>query len=97
VPRALLSSRGSALNELLASGKRIPMGELAGIHRASSEASREPATQEVNAGNTYLTDRSGARWPITGHLCGICGWPANGVLKVYDYRHPLCLYGESTK
>jgi len=40
VPHVLLSSRGSALSEQLASGERIPVGGLAGIRRAASEASK---------------------------------------------------------
>jgi|AntAceMinimDraft_12_1070368.scaffolds.fasta_scaffold103168_1 hypothetical protein len=37
----------------------------------------------------------GARWPITGFWCPLCGWPAHPVLQSDNYAHPCCLSKES--
>jgi hypothetical protein len=33
----------------------------------------------------------GARWPVTGKWCGLCGWPAHPALAELGFCHPLCL------
>lgn len=33
----------------------------------------------------------GARWPVTGKWCRVCGWPAHRALAELGFCHPLCL------